>query len=298
MTLNIYKILFILRLYQTEHCEGKTFTSNEIAESLLGKLVKGSAITRLLTSLKFNPKKTSIYNPNGNNISVRIYDSHKVLAVLQKLALHSFNFVQYNQAYFSKSKTKTTEKPTYSLHNSGEGISSSPESTHLYNPLLFIFKEYTPEDRELFNTLTSYNFNYYYSLTQALKKVVVMSDEDCISLPEGFKKDREGYSILDNNLLKYLELPFNIDVFKTKRLHKIVTQVYNPLLDYTKLHCHHLCKNRACISPLCVTPAVINNHITYHNKARDEHPLNDPTEHFQIVENTTLHAPSEILFNN
>ena len=40
-----------------EHCEAKTFTSNEIAESLLGDLVKGSEVTRLLTSLKFSPKK-------------------------------------------------------------------------------------------------------------------------------------------------------------------------------------------------------------------------------------------------
>ena len=48
-------------------------------------------------------------------------------------------------------------------------------------------------------------------------------------------------------------------------------------------------RNRACISPLCVTPSASHLHIPYHNKARDEHPLNDPTEHLQIIENTTLH---------
>jgi len=274
-----------------EHCEAKTFTSNEIAESLLGDLVKGSEVTRLLTSLKFSPKKTSIYNPNGNNKSVRLYYTKKVRVVLQKLALHSFSFAQYNQAYFSKSSTKTTTPPTYSTDFNGGVTFTTPKSTHLQSPLLLIFKEYTPEDIELLTNSTAFNFYCYYHLVQALKKIVAVETNGCVTLPEGFKKDKDGYNILDSNLLKYLELAFNIDLFQTRRIHKIVAQVYNPLIDYTYLHCHHLCKNRACISTLCVTIADIKPHNTYHNKARDHHPLNDPEETLQVVKKPILDKP-------
>ena len=131
-----------------------------------------------------------------------------------------------------------------------------------------------------------FNFKNYYQLTTALKDIVVIGDGNCITLPEGFKVDYEGYSIVDNNLLKFLSLPFTIDSLNTKRLHKIVAQTYNPFLDYTELHVHHKCRNRACLNPLHLTPAIINLHTTFHNKVGDNHPINNP---FQIEVNTSIH---------
>ncbi len=281
--------------YYLEHSSFDTFTSNEVAETTLGIINNGSIITRLLTKYNLKPKKTTRHNPSGTNPTVYTYETKLVLNILQILAIDSFDAEQFNSAFYTKTPVKTTINHSFTM-NYDRGVNSiQPKSTHLQSPLLVIFKEYSLVDIELYSQALStkdkpFNFHCYYHLVKELMKLVSINDDGCITLPEEFiNTDKEGYSILSRKLLKHLGLHFPIELFYTRKLHKIVTQVYNPLLVLDDLHCHHKCKNRACISPLCVTPSASHLHIPYHNKARDEHPLNDPTEHFQIIENTTLH---------
>jgi hypothetical protein len=280
-----YLLCFIK--HYLEHCDSETFTSKEIADETLD-LVTSNMVTISLSKLSISPKETSLYNPNGAPISVRTYNTKLVLDILQKVALHSFTFEQYNTAYFSRTPTKTTNS-SGNFNGGTEGKNFG--STHLESPLLLIFNQYTKEEIDVLHNQMNlgFNFMHYYQLTQALKDIVVIGDNNCITLPEGFKRDYEGYSIADNHLLKFLNLPFTIDSLSTKRLHKIVAQTYNPLLDYSDLHVHHKCRNRACISPLHLTPAVSNLHTVFHNRVGDSHPLNNPLETFQIVANTSLH---------
>ena len=289
-----YLLCFIK--YYLENCESETFTSKEIADETLG-LVTSNAVTMLLNKISISPKETSLPNPNGYPISVRIYYTKKVIEVLQKIGLLSFDFYKYNTAYFSKSSTQTTSNTISSMNYNGGINLKNSSSTHLESPLLLIFNKYTKEDIDVLHNQMNlgFNFKHYYQLTQALKDIVIIGDNGCITLPEGFKIDYEGYSIVDNNLLKFLNLPFTIDSLNTKRLHRIVAQTCNPLLDYSDpngnpiLDVHHKCKNRACISPLHLTPAVSNLHTVFHNRVGDTHPLNNPLETFQIVANTSLH---------
>ena len=283
-----YLLCFIK--HYLENCECETFTAKEIADAT-SEFVTSNTVTMLLNKISIAPKETSLYNPNGAPVSVRIYDTKLVLDILQKIALHSFSLEQYHLASIGKSRTKTTSSTISSMHFNGGVNAENSSSTHLYNPLLLIFNEYTQEDIEVMHNdmQLGFNFKNYYQLTQALKEIVVIDDNNCITLPEGFKVDYEGYSIVDNNLLKFLSLPFTIDSLRTKRLHKIVAQTYHPFLDYTELHVHHKCRNRACINPLHLTPAVSNIHTTFHNKIGDLHPLNNPLETFQIVANTSIH---------
>tara|TARA_R110000824_G_scaffold14750_1_gene62575 strand:+ start:35 stop:931 length:897 start_codon:yes stop_codon:yes gene_type:complete len=273
-----------------ENWDRETFTSREIADETIG-LVTSNCVTSTLNKISITPHATSNRPPNGNPVSVKIYYTKVVLKVLQKIALQSFTFEQYNRAYFGKSRTKTTSSTISSMDFNGGVNAENSSSTHLYNPLLLIFNEYTQEDIEVMHNdmQLGFNFKKYYQLTQALKEIVVIDDNNCITLPEGFKVDYEGYSIVDNNLLKFLSLPFTIDSLRTKRLHKIVAQTYNPFLDYDNLHVHHKCRNRSCINELHLTPAIINLHTTFHNRVGDHHPLNNPVETFQIVANTSLH---------
>ena len=283
-----YLLCFIK--YYLENCECETFTAKEIADAT-SEFVTSNTVTMLINKISIAPKETSLYNPNGAPVSVRIYDTKLVLDILQKIALHSFSLEQYHLASIGTSRTKTTSSTISSMHFNGGVIPENSSSTHLYNPLLLIFNEYTQADIEVMHNdmQLGFNFKNYYQLTTALKDIVVIGDGNCITLPEGFKVDYEGYSIVDNNLLKFLSLPFTIDSLNTKRLHKIVAQTYNPFLDYTELHVHHKCRNRACLNPLHLTPAIINLHTTFHNKVGDLHPLNNPLETFQIVANTSIH---------
>ena len=283
-----YLLCFIK--HYLENCECETFTAKEIADAT-SEFVTSNTVTMLLNKISIAPKETSLYNPNGAPVSVRIYDTKLVLDILQKIALHSFSLEQYHLASIGTSRTKTTSSTISSMHFNGGVAPENSSSTHLYNPLLLIFNEYTLEDIEVMHNdmQLGFNFKNYYQLTQALKEIVVIDDNNCITLPEGFKVDYEGYSIVDNNLLKFLSLPFTIDSLRTKRLHKIVAQTYNPFLDYDNLHVHHKCRNRSCINELHLTPAIINLHTTFHNRVGDHHPLNNPVETFQIVANTSLH---------
>ena len=293
-----YLLCFIK--HYAENIESETFTSKEISEFLSG-FITSNSITSVLKRVNLLPKETSLYNPNGAPISVRIYNTKKVTEVLQNIGLYSFDFYQFNTAYYSKSRTETyhLRGDSYKLQqnfNGGENLQNS-SSTHLDNPLLLIFNKYSKEDIEVLHNdmQLGFNFKHYYQLTQALKDIVIIDDNGCITLPEGFKIDYEGYSIVDNNLLKFLNLPFTIDSLNTKRLHRIVAQTYNPLLNYSNpngspiLDVHHKCKNRACISPLHLTPANRNLHTVFHNRVGDTHPINNPLETFQIVANTSLH---------
>ena len=283
-----YLLCFIK--HYLENCESETFTSKEIADETLG-LVTSNAVTSLLNKISISPKETSNYNPNGHPTSVRIYFTKEVIKVLQNIALLSFNFEQYNMAFFGKSRSKTTSNTISSMNFNGGTQGKNFGSTHPYSPLSLLFKTYSPEDIDTIHNQMelSFNFKNYYLLTQALKEIIVVDDNGCCTLPEGFKVDYEGYSIADNNLLKFLNLSFTIDSLNTKRLHKIVTQTYHPFLDYDDIHCHHKCRNRSCVSPLCLTPAVSNPHIIFHNISGDEHPLNNPLETLQIVEQTSVH---------
>lgn len=279
-----------------ENCEAETFTSKEISEFLSG-FVTSNSVTSVLKRVNILPFETSMYNPNGTPISVRIYYTKEVIDVLQNIGLHSFDFCQYNEAYYSKSRTQTTSNTISSMNYNGGINLENSSSTHLVSPLLLIFNKYTKEDMEVLHNdmQLGFNFKHYYQLTQALKDIVIIDDNGCITLPEGFKMDYEGYSIVDNHLLKFLNLPFTVDSLNTKRLHRIVAQTYNPLLNYSNpdgspiLDVHHKCKNRACISPLHLTPANRNLHTVFHNRVGDSHPLNNPLESFQIVANTSLH---------
>ena len=283
-----YLLCFIK--HYLENCESETFTSREIADETVG-LVTSNYVTSLLKRFNVMPKETSMYNPNGAPISVRIFNTKLVLNILQNIGLHSFDFDQYNYAYFGKSRTQTTSNTISSMNYNGGINLENSSSTHLVSPLLVIFNQYTKEDIEVLHNdmQLGFNFKHYYQLTQAVKDIVIIDGNGCCTLPDGFKMDYEGYSIVDNKLLKFLNLPFDTSSLLTTRLHKIVAQTYNPLLDYSGLHVHHSCRNRGCTSPLHLTPAVSNLHTVFHNRVGDSHPLNNPLETFQIVANTSLH---------
>jgi len=281
--------------YYLEHTDFPRFTSNEVAETTLGIIKHGSSITRLLTRLNLKPTKRPLYNPLGTNKTIYTYETSEVLDVLQKLAIHSFNAEQFNTAFYSKTAVKTADKHSF-IMNYDRGVNSIiPESTHIESPLVVILNQYSIKDIELYDQALStkdkpFYFHCYYHVVKELMKIVKVSFNGCITVPEEVSHiDKEGYSILTTKLLKHLGLDFPIQLFSTRKLHKIITQVYNPLLILDDLHCHHKCKNSSCISPLHVTPSEPNLHITYHNKDGAEHPLNDPQQTFQIVEQQSLH---------
>jgi hypothetical protein len=91
----------------------------------------------------------------------------------------------------------------------------------------------------------------------------------------------------------------DITQFQTRQLSRIITQTFNPLLDYNGLEGHHICRirgeeNRACCNPAHLTPATKSKHIAFHNRVGDDHAHNDPTQTFQIVETNTLNQPPGI----
>ena len=51
---------------------------------------------------------------------------------------------------------------------------------------VLIFNEYTQEDIEVMHNdmQLGFNFKNYYQLTQALKEIVVIDDNNCITLPD------------------------------------------------------------------------------------------------------------------
>jgi len=273
-----------------EDCEEDKFTSNEIAESIDG-IFSNQIITRLLSRYNFKSKGASVYNPNGANTFYRYYVTKKVLNVLQQLDIYSFNLNQLKKALTAKSATKVSKTSTFSAGNGGSNNSTQVQSTHLYSPLDYLFETYTEEDIEIYNKITDFNFYYYYYFVQALKDIVEIEGNH-ILIPDGFTTDRDGYPLLDQKLLNYLELPIDISLFDTDRISRIVTQVYNPLLDYSDLHGHHIrCKEHYnCINPMHLTPAVTHLHAKYHNMERKavgiNHPILNPKEHFQVVEIT------------
>ena len=90
-----YLLCFIK--YYLENCECETFTAKEIADAT-SEFVTSNTVTMLLNKISIAPKETSLYNPNGAPVSVRIYDTKLVLDILQKIALHSFSLEQYHLA--------------------------------------------------------------------------------------------------------------------------------------------------------------------------------------------------------
>ena len=285
--------------YYLENCKSETFTSNEIAEETDG-LFKGFHITRLLTKYNLKSKKTTLYNPNGTYPTVYIYNTKMVLNILQELAIDSFNLLQLNDAIRSKNRVNVSKQSINTLIN-GRGIQSENFSSIPIDVLLdFVYPSFTPEDVFAYHQETNFNYHYYYELSHALKNILEVDVETkCLNVPKDFPRDKSHYPLLTPKLLKHLNLPMDITQFQTRQLSRIITQTFNPLLDYNGLEGHHICRirgeeNRACCNPAHLTPATKPKHIAFHNRVGDDHAHNDPTQTFQIVETNTLNQPPGI----
>jgi hypothetical protein len=289
-----YLLCFIK--YCLETWDNTTFSSGEIA-ALSDGLATSNAVTIALKRLSLSYSHTSERLKGSQPKSKRVFRTKKVLNVLQKYALQSFDLSQLKIAFNSKSRTRATNNTISSVDFNG-GVSSKNSSVVPTEVLLdFVFPHYTPEDVASYHADTSFNYHYYYELSHALKNILEVDLETkCLNVPKDFPRDKSHYPLLTPKLIKHLNKPFDISLFRTRQLSRIITQTFNPLIDYDGIEGHHTCKirgeeNRSCCNPAHLTPATKSKHIAFHNRVGDDHAHNDPTQTFQIVETKKLKQP-------
>ena len=293
-----YLLCFIK--YCLENWDNETFSSGEIA-ALSDGLATSNAVTIALKRLSLSYSHTSERLKGSQPKSKRVFKTKKVLNVLQKYALQSYDLSQLKTAFTSKSRTRATINTISSVNFNGGVISENSSVVPTEVLLDFVFPHYTPEDIASYHADTSFNYHYYYELSHALKNILEVDLETkCLNVPKDFPRDKSQYPLLTPKLIKHLDLPFDISLFDTRQLSRIITQTFNPLLDYEEkvnsLEGHHTCKirgeeNRSCCNPAHLTPATKPKHVAFHNRVGDVHPHNDATQTFQIVETEKLKQP-------
>ena len=155
-----------------------------------------------------------------------------------------------------------------------------------------------------------YDFDISYSFVNYLKPILLETHNSrgtiwltesiskCLEIPSNYL-DKDGYAIINQPLLNKLELPpqtYNLNVFPTTGIHRLVTMTNHPTLNWhlprsdssTYVTAHHTCFNRACVNPKHLMPMEEEKHSELHNKLRDNHAYNNPNQHFQVVEKTSM----------
>ena len=155
-----------------------------------------------------------------------------------------------------------------------------------------------------------YDFDISYSFVNSLNPILLETHNSrgtiwltesiskCLEIPSNYL-DKDGYAIINQPLLNKLELPpqtYNLNVFPTTGIHRLVTMTNHPTLNWhlprsdssTYVTAHHTCFNRACVNPKHLMPMEEEKHSELHNKLRDNHAYNNPNQHFQVVEKTSM----------
>ena len=155
-----------------------------------------------------------------------------------------------------------------------------------------------------------YDFKISYSFVNNLYPILIetfnsrgkiwLTEEisPCLEIPSNYLEKIDGYPILNQALLNKLNLSkemYNPKSFPTSGIHRLVAMTNNPTLDWhlprhdssTYMTAHHTCFNRACVNPKHIMPMTEDKHTELHNKLRDDHIYNDPTQNFQPIIPTT-----------
>jgi len=284
----------------------KIFTSKEISETTGGYFV-GRDLTRALSKLNLTPKRSS-RRVGAKPKTIYPYDAPTVLEVLQSLDIHSHNL----EDLFSMSNAKNALiSNTYGIQ-AGVGMSNA-EARFIPSrsrPIL-----YTEEDIAYYhnywkkNWKESYDFRKCYLFYLSLFDIAEIKEcslkfhgskkkEYCTTIPKQYL-DVDGYPIIKHSLLNKLNLDpeeYPFEIFSTRTISRLVCMLANPTLkwsDNNKIiyEAHHHCRTRNCIDERHISPRLKLEHKAMHDVLKDDHPYNDPTKHFQVVEPKALPQP-------
>jgi hypothetical protein len=286
---NAYKAMCFVK-YILDKEGNKDFKAETIADrsqGLFSKQLVGRTLGLINCESDVRPERVNGF-PNRR----RYWNATSVSSVYSTWGITAWSLEECKAINPLDIELKHSKTGLFSGELAGKETSKGDSTTHIESPLLVIFQDYFKRDVEIINSIVPYPFHCYYELIKALKKYLIADDNGCVFVPKEIKTlDKEGYSIVTSKLLKHVGIPYPIEYFSTKKLHRIVLQVYNPFLNYVGIDTHHRCKNRDCISRLCLTPALKSLHDKYHRKDGTYHPMLDEDISLQPVETKTLNKP-------
>ena len=157
----------------------------------------------------------------------------------------------------------------------------------------------------------SYDFKKCYLFYQSLFNITKVKEcslkfygatnkEYCTTIPKQYL-DVDGYPVIKTSLINKLSLDpeeYTFEIFPTRTISRLVCMLANPTLkwsDNNKIiyEAHHNCRTRNCIDVRHIPPRLKPEHKAMHDVLKDDHPYNDPNEHFQVVEPKALPQPKK-----